>query len=472
MTSIRQNILVSNSNKSVLYDLNNDVTLNFPSTLFFKAPNYLELINFDLSCEINIFGNTNNAFYIIYDYNGIEKKYEIVIPFNKNVRSDYDLAQLIKSTLNSISYVGKPNLVFDVNESSISNIVTNQKIEVDSSTTSYSIKASEPVNISFDHKDTIGFLIGFGSGIYYDVVEVSGTSTQSITAYMSIDCVNDSGSTNEFPNFNDFNCKMMLFDANGDYIPNAVNSNDFTISINSDKGLVSYYNIGDLLREIENKMNDYSNLFTPAANFSVEYDYTLKKVKISNITSSRFGIGFDLETTTNKISSGSLHKVLGFEQRNYINIHEITSPKPSISYENTFADDYVLICSDISNSSLDLNIIGIGSGNNIKNNNILFAIPLNKISNFSPQDSNFYRVSLSNSSFSIGYKNKVFNDNNPNLVSFYLRLLSGRSISTLSQKSKGKVFLKLSFLKLFGKIKETVSPNSQDFFINFFAKVD
>lgn len=428
--SVRQNILVSNSNKSVLYDLNNDVTLNFPSNLFFKAPNYLELINFDLTCEINIFGNTNNAFYILYEYNGIEQKYEIVIPFNKDIKSDYDLAQLIKTTLNSLSYIGKPDLVFDVSESSITNIVTNQKIELDSSTTSYSIKASEPVNISFNHKDTIGFLIGFGSAVYYDVVEISGTSTQSISSYMSIDVINDSGDTNDYPNYSDINCKMMIFDSNGDYINNIDNSNDTTISLNPHSSLNSYTNIGDLLRLLENEMNRYSNSFSPAADFNVEYLYDTNRVKISNSTGARFGIGFDIELTTNKVTSGSLHKVLGFEQKNYINILSITSPRISLSYENVFATDYVLICSDISNSSLDLNIIGIGSGNNIKNNNILFAIPLSKINNFSPTDSNFYRVSLSNSSFAIGYKNKIFNDKNPNLVSFYLRLLSGRSISS------------------------------------------
>ena len=47
--SIRQNILLSSANKSNVIDLNNDITLNFPSNLFFKAPNYVELINFDLN---------------------------------------------------------------------------------------------------------------------------------------------------------------------------------------------------------------------------------------------------------------------------------------------------------------------------------------------------------------------------------------------------------------------------------------
>ena len=111
----------------------------------------------------------------------------------------------------------------------------------------------------------------------------------------------------------------------------------------------------------------------------------------------------------------------------------IESVKPSLSFDNSFADDYILFCSDISNNSNDINIIGIGNSDNIKSNNIIFAIPFSSIKNFSPVNSTFYKIDISNSAFSLGYKNKTFNDNNINMVNFYLRTLSGRCISSNCQ---------------------------------------
>lgn len=434
--SLRQNILLSSANKSVLYDLNNDITLNFPSNLFFKAPNFLELINFDLVCEVSLFGNTNNTFNILYkDELGFDRNYQIVVEYNSNIKTDYNLSQAIKNALNSINYENYNGLVFDVTESTITNVVTNMYTELDTSTTSYSIKSSKKVTISFDNKDSIGVLIGFGSGLYENVLEISGTSTQSISAYNFIDSFNESSDTGIYPNYNDINCKMCLYNSNGIYIPNIEDGKDSTISINSDGGLIKYNNIGHLLLAIENQMNNYSLNFTPAAKFRVIYDYNTNKVNIYNETSARFGIGFEFEKETTNVTSGSLHSVLGFEQKTYINNTSFISPKSSISFENVFSEDYILICSDLSNSSSDLNIIGIGAANNVKSNDILFAIPLSQVKNFTPADSSFYRANISNSPFAIGYKKKLFNIGNPNFVNFYLRTLSGRHVSATCQWS-------------------------------------
>jgi hypothetical protein len=431
--SLRQNILLSNANKSVVTDLNNDITLNFPSNLFFKPPSFLELINFDLSCELVLFGNTNNTLIISFTNDlGVFKTYVVVVEFSKTIRTDYDLCQAIKTALNSVSY-DNYSITFDVIESSITNVVTNFKVELDASTTAYAITCTKPCTISFNHKDSIGMLIGFGSGVYENVTLISGTSTQSITAYNYIDVYNDSGNNGIFPNYNDYNCKMCLFNSNGDLINNSNNSNDTTISINESVGLTHYDSIGRLLKVIENAMNGYSNLYSPAANFVIDYNYETNKVKITNKTGAKFGIGFDFDSINEIVTSGSLHFVLGFEQKSYINITSIESTRPSLTYENTFSDDYILICSDLSNNSADLNIIGIGNANNIKANDILFAIPYSQCRNFSPVDSSFYKVDISNSPFSIGYKKRSFSDENPNLVNFYLRTLSGRSIAVNCQ---------------------------------------
>ena len=140
-------------------------------------------------------------------------------------------------------------------------------------------------------------------------------------------------------------------------------------------------------------------------------------------------------------NSGSLHYILGLEQKSYYDLSNIISINDILCYDQIFADDYILICSDIVNNSTDLNVIGIGNGNNIKSNNIIFAIPYSQSNHFSPIDSSYYRINISASKFSLGYKNKKFTAANPNLVNFYLRLLSGRHITCTSQYT-----MQLSFL--------------------------
>ncbi len=431
--STKQNVLLSNCNKSDLSNLNNDIILNFPSNLFYKKPTHLELINFDLECEVLLFGNSNNSLKIGIKFpDGSYKVYLIVVEFKDSIKTDYDLAIAIKTALNLEDYDGY-DIVFDVTESTISNVITNFKVEIDTSTTSYSITCSKPCNIMFDHKDSIGMLIGFGSGIYENVTQISGISTQSITAYNYIDSYNESSDTGIFPNYNDVNCKMAMFDSFGMYIPNKDNDDDVTVSINKNLGVTHYDSIGQILIEIENAMNEYSNIYSPPAVFDVSYDYKTDKTVIVNKTGAKFGIGFDFDNIANIVTSGSLHTVLGFEQKSYVHLVSIESPGISLTFENTFSDDYILICSDLSNNSSDLSIIGIGNANNIKSNDILFAIPYKNRKQFKPVDSSFYRVNISSSPFSMGYKNKIFNETNPNLVNFYLRTLSGRCISSNCQ---------------------------------------
>jgi hypothetical protein len=275
--------------------------------------------------------------------------------------------------------------------------------------------------------------MGFGSGVYENVTQINGTSTQSISTYNYIDVFNNSGDTGIFPNYDDYNCKMCLYDSNGDYIQNVRNMNDSTISIHYNTGLTQYQTIGKLLITIQNAMNEYSTLFTPNAIFSLVHNSTTNKITITNKTGASFGIGFDFENINNIVTSGSLHYILGFEQKSYLNVTSIESIKTSLSFDNAFADDYILFCSDISNNSNDINIIGIGNSDNIKSNNIIFAIPFSSIRNFTPVNSSFYKLDISNSPFSLGYKNRTFNENNINKVNFYLRTLSGRCISSNCQ---------------------------------------
>jgi hypothetical protein len=111
-----------------------------------------------------------------------------------------------------------------------------------------------------------------------------------------------------------------------------------------------------------------------------------------------------------------------------LGITSITSIKRAISFQNIFSEDYVLFCSDLVNNNSDINVIGIGNGDNIKSNNILYAIPITEVTSFKPVDSSYYKINIESSKFALGYKDGIFNDDNPSKVNFYLRLLSGRHV--------------------------------------------
>ena len=306
---IRQNVLLSNANKSNVYNLNNDIQLTFPTNLFFKAPQFIELLDMDLNAEISLFGNTNNSLNIIYK----NVTHLIVVEYSTTLKTDYQLSQVVKSALNSPRDPNNPalflpytdnNLTFDVTESSIENIVTNYKIERESFTTAYTIICDNPCTINFNNKDSIGPLIGFGNGIYENVTKIAGTSTQSISAYNYIDVINSSGSTppgelgGPYPNYNDANCKMVLYNSNKSIIPNKYKEHDTTISLNPGLGINQYENIGEILDLIEDQLNDYSSYFSPSATFIVSYDNISKKISIKNTTGAKFGLGFDFNNIT------------------------------------------------------------------------------------------------------------------------------------------------------------------------------
>jgi hypothetical protein len=174
--------------------------LTFPTNLFFKAPQFIELLDMDLNAEITLFGNTNNSLSIIYK----NITHLIIVEYSTALKTDYQLTQALKNALNNPRDPSNPSLYlpytdndlsFDVTESSIENVVTNYKIERESFTTAYTITCNNSCTIDFNNKDSIGPLIGFGNGIYENVTEIAGTSTQSMSAYNYIDVINSSGST-------------------------------------------------------------------------------------------------------------------------------------------------------------------------------------------------------------------------------------------------------------------------------------
>lgn len=256
-----------------------------------------------------------------YEWSSVTYSNNYIVAVSKTGEGDRVMISPDAINWESIASLQPMDLIFTVSESSIEQVLTTFQVEREASTSSYTINCSNPCTISFNHKDSIGPLIGFGNGIYTNVTEIYGISTQSISSYHYVDVYNESGNTNpaNFPNYNDVNCKMALFDSNGNYIANALNSNDTTISINYNIGLRQYTTIGELLKLIETQMNLYKNQFTPEADFVLEYDYNSNQIIITNYTGATFGFGFDFENMhipNSGTTSGSLHSVLGFKKKN------------------------------------------------------------------------------------------------------------------------------------------------------------
>jgi hypothetical protein len=134
------------------------------------------------------------------------------------------------------------------------------------------------------------------------------------------------------------------------------------------------------------------------------------------------------------MSSGSLHRILGLKFGTYKHITSITSQYKSRSFMNIFSDDYILLCSDIINNN-DNAVIGISNNDKIYGSNILFAIRFSETINFSPNQSENFKINLRGSQICQNLKRRLYDDDNPCLVNFYLRLLSGRHISSCTEWS-------------------------------------
>lgn len=91
---------------------------------------------------------------------------------------------------------------------------------------------------------------------------------------------------------------MVLYNSEKLIIPNKYRSQDTTISLNAGLSTKQYENIGEVLRLIEDQLNDYKSEFSPVANFVISYDNATTKVTINNTTGAKFGIGFDFSNIT------------------------------------------------------------------------------------------------------------------------------------------------------------------------------
>jgi len=238
-------------------------------------------------------------------------------------------------------------------------------------------------------------------------------------------------------NYDDRNCKMLLFDSNNNLIPNLTHPGlDTTISLKHTYDTAVYYdNIYKLLRDLEIELNRYITKFKPYAFFECIYNYKDNVVTIINKTGAKFGIGFDFLIDANIVSTGSLHKVLGFEQKKYLGLTSIVSTKKPLMYEYIYGGDSIYILSDLlKDGNPDINVFSLGNGQVPDVNNILYSVPMKDALDFHPQaNDKDYSVELFQSKLTyFGDQVLQLYENERIPVNFYIRLKSGRHIQMIA----------------------------------------
>jgi hypothetical protein len=236
--------------------------------------------------------------------------------------------------------------------------------------------------------------------------------------------------------YNDLNCKMMLYDSTNNPIQN-LNYPGFDTTISLHSGTLDIWNYDEIqkfLRDLEKEMNRHKTKYLPYAKFEINYNYNTQKITIKNKTGAKFGIGFNFLKAGNFITTGSLHKILGFEQEEYLGLTEYTSTYKPLIFDRTFSDDHILICADLIRKDQDNNIdvIGLGNPNFTDMNNVLYAIPLSQCKNFRPINSLDSFIDLSESKFMINDCDIECCNDIPIEVNFYIRLMSGRHLKLTS----------------------------------------
>lgn len=423
---------VSNLNRDAEEDLNNDITVTFPDGIFSGKIESISLKHLYLDYDQELIGSSNNQLTITYPSTGIP----VLITINLNalteiIRTDDELAAVLTENINAA--LGVSN-VFQVYYNNL--VFYQQDIYRDSSRllSSFTIFTTNNVafNLDFSGKRSIGPLLGFGNNTYQDQFLYEGGNIPSLGSYHSIHVVNSAFNTfKKYDQFVDNACKMMLYDSAQQLIPNKLDARDTTISLPISDGYV--YSIGEWITILETELNEYKTEFTPQANFKITFDYAAYKFTITNTTGASFGIGFRFHNSIYN-NYGSMHRELGFNKVNYLNVTSITSIQPATIFENAYMNEYVLICSDLIKSNFDEQLIVLGSSGSYAGYESIFNIPIREIkdNSFTPIHKDDYHVRINASLFSKKYNENL---NSPKNVNFYLKLATGRHIKMNAQWS-------------------------------------
>ncbi len=434
MGNDKRTFIVSNLHRDETTDVNNDVTITLPDSIFSGKIEAINMKHLYIDYATETIGTSNYEFSITYPETSTPTLITLDIDKRNSIipKTDSDLATLIAASINAT--LG--TTVFQVYFDQI--IISNRDVYRDNSDllSGYTIFTNNNANfvLDFSSKSSLGPLIGFGNGLYNGQYSYRGGNVPPIYAYESIHVSNKAYDTTfkEYDQLTDIACKMDLYDSNNNLIANHLDPRDTTISLPIVNGYIS--NIYDFINYLENALNIYSADNFDDSIFSVEFDFQSYKFTISNSKNLKFGIGFRFDRGDGTNNYGSLHRHLGFDKRVYLGVKSITSVNEAKIFNKAYVSEYVFVCSDLIKYNYDASLIVSESAGNASFYESIFTIPTALITNgsYSPIFENEHRVRIHASLLAKKYNEGLTSNKT---INFYLKLSSGRHIKLNTQWS-------------------------------------
>lgn len=428
----KRTFIVSNTNRDDIGNSNNDITITLPDSIFSGKIEAINMKQMFIDFDTETLGNTNYEFAITYPITSTPTTIKLDINSSSAsiIETDSELCTLIASSINSALGV----VVFQAYFDQI--VIADSDIYRDNSELLgyYTIFTSNnsPFKLDFSSKQSLGPLIGFGSGVYTNSYSYKGGNVRPIYPYESIHISNKAYDTvfKQYDQTTDIGCKMDLYDSNNQLISNYLDPRDTTISLPVVNGYIT--NINEFIDYLETELNRYSTSFAGEPVFSVVFDNNTYKFTISNDKNVKFGIGFRFNRPDGSNNYGSLHRQLGFDKRNYLGYKSITSIHPAKLFNKSYVGEYVFVCSDLIKYNYDASLIVAESAGGFSQYESIFTIPVSQIVNNSyvPTFEDEHRVRISASMFAKKYNEDL---TDPKTINFYLKLSSGRHIKLNTQ---------------------------------------
>ncbi len=435
MPTDKRTFIVSNLHRDEGEDVNNDVTITLPDSIFSGKVEAINMKHMYIDYSTETIGSSNYEFYVTYPETSNPTRITLDIDkFTSTIiKTDSDLATLIASSINA----ALGTTVFQVYFDQI--IVSNQDVYRDNSDilSSYTIFTNNSANfvLDFSSKLSLGPLIGFGNEVFRGMYSYRGGNVPPIYAYESIYVSNKAYDTTfkEYDQLTDIACKMDLYDSNNQVIPNYLDGRDCTISLPIVKGYIK--SIHEFVSYIEVEMNRYSqDYFTENPVFTVDFDLQTYKFTISNDKNVKFGIGFRFDRGDGTNNYGSLHRHLGFDKRLYLGYKSITSIREAKIFNRAYVGEYLFVCSDLIKYNYDTSLIVPESQGRASQYESIFTIPVSQIVNgsYAPTFEEEHRVRIHASLLAKRYNESLSADKK---INFYLKISSGRHIKLNTQWS-------------------------------------
>lgn len=430
----KRTFIVSNLHRDELSDLNNNINITLPDSIFSGKIDAINLKHLYIDYEYEIIGTSNYEFSIAYP--STNTPIPITLAINKTlstvIQSDDELALLIASSINNT--IGTTD--FQVYQTNV--ITYYQDVYRDNSDllNNYTIFTSSGVQfiIDFSSKNSLGPLIGFGNGVYTGESSYKGGNIPPIYAYESIKISNQAydATFKQYDQYTDIACKMDLYDSTDTLITNRLDARDATISLPIVDGYL--YNVREFITYLEAELNAYSASFAGSPTFSVLFDYNTYEFTILTDKNVLFGIGFRFDRGDGRNNYGSLHRHLGFSKNIYLGMTTITSTQPAAIFSHAYVAEYLFVCSDLIKYNYDASLIVTESHGNATFYESLFAIPINQIitNSYAPVFADEHRVRIHASLLAKQYNESL---TDPKTINFYLKTSSGRHIKLNTQWS-------------------------------------